>query len=67
MGNIYIIRQETDPLEGINYTFSGTSQLLSVAYALYAKTANNVPNYKIRDFVYGGIIFYVDETKILYF
>tara|TARA_R110001592_G_scaffold262415_1_gene527442 strand:+ start:696 stop:1046 length:351 start_codon:yes stop_codon:yes gene_type:complete len=63
----YFIKSETDPLEGINYTFSGTSQLLSVAYALYAKTANNVPNYKIGDFVYEGIIFDVDETKILHF
>ena len=40
----YFIKTETDPMGGTNYTISGTSQLLSVPYALYAKTAgNNTP------------------------
>jgi uncharacterized protein (TIGR02145 family) len=34
------LKTETDPLGGTNYTISGTSQLLSVPYALYAKTAD---------------------------
>lgn len=33
---IYFIKTETDPTGGGNYTISGTSQLLSVPYALYA-------------------------------
>lgn len=34
---IYYIKSETDPLGGSNYTIVGTSQLLSVPYALYAE------------------------------
>jgi hypothetical protein len=37
----YFIKTETDPTGGTNYTISGTSQLLSVPFALYAKTAGN--------------------------
>ena len=37
----YFIKTETDPTGGSNYTITGTSQLLSVPYALYAKTAEN--------------------------
>jgi len=32
----YFIKTETDPTGGTNYTINGTSQLLSVPYALYA-------------------------------
>lgn len=38
----YFIKTETDPTGGTNYTITGTSQLLSVPYALYAKTAESV-------------------------
>lgn len=34
----YFIKTETDLKGGANYTITGTSQLLSVPYALYAKT-----------------------------
>jgi len=37
----YFLKTETDPAGGTNYTITGTSQLLSVPYALYAKTAEN--------------------------
>jgi len=37
----YFIKTETDPTGGTNYTISGTSQLLSVPFALYAKTAES--------------------------
>ncbi|WP_296381871.1 hypothetical protein [Winogradskyella sp.] len=44
----YYIKSETDPAGGTNYTIAGTSQLLSVPYALYAKNSgdsnNNSPN-----------------------
>ena len=33
----YFIKTETDPAGGTSYTITGTSQLLSVPYALYAK------------------------------
>lgn len=38
----YFIKTEIDPQGGTSYTIEGTSQLLSVPYALYAKTAENV-------------------------
>lgn len=37
-GNYYL-KTETDPAGGTNYTITGTSQLLSVPYAMYAKSA----------------------------
>lgn len=37
----YFIKTETDPAGGTNYTITGTSQLLSVPYALHAKTAES--------------------------
>jgi hypothetical protein len=36
--DIFFIKTETDPAGGTNYTIVGTSQLLSVPYALHAKT-----------------------------
>tara|TARA_R110002072_G_scaffold198811_2_gene356360 strand:- start:2584 stop:3501 length:918 start_codon:yes stop_codon:yes gene_type:complete len=58
----YFIKSETDPLGGTNYSISGTSQLLSVPYALHAKTAENFSAYKIGDVAHGGIVFWVDES-----
>lgn len=39
----YFIKTETDPTGGTNYTITGTSQLLSVPYALYARIAETAP------------------------
>ncbi len=41
---VYFIKTETDPSGGTNYTITGTSQLLSVPYALFAKTAGSSPD-----------------------
>ena len=38
---VYFIKTETDPTGGSIYTITGTSQLMSVPYALHAKTAAN--------------------------
>jgi hypothetical protein len=38
---IFFVKTETDPMGGTNYTISGTSQMLSVPYALYAKTSGS--------------------------
>ncbi len=42
--DIYFIKTETDPTTagGTIYTITGTSQLMSVAYALHAKTAETI-------------------------
>ena len=37
----YFIKTETDPTGGTNYTITGTSQLMSVPYALHAKTSGS--------------------------
>ena len=37
----YFIKTETDPSGGTSYTISGTQQLMSVPYALYAATSGN--------------------------
>ncbi len=37
----YFVKTETDPAGGTNYTISGTSQLLSVPYALHAKNTDS--------------------------
>ncbi len=46
----YFLKTETDPTGGTNYSITGTSQLLSVPYALYAKT---VASYSEIDPVFG--------------
>lgn len=38
----YFIKTETDPTGGTNYTITGSSQILSVPYALHAKTADSL-------------------------
>jgi hypothetical protein len=38
----YFIKTETDPTGGTSYTITGTSQLLSVPYALHATTADSI-------------------------
>jgi uncharacterized protein (TIGR02145 family) len=38
----FFIKTETDPLGGSNYSITGVSQLLSVPYAMHAKTAENI-------------------------
>ena len=38
----FFIQTETDPTGGTNYSITGTSQLLSVPYALHAKVAESI-------------------------
>ncbi len=50
----YFLKTETDPAGGTSYTIVGTSQLLSVPYALYSKMSgdladNSVTSAKIAD------------------
>jgi len=40
----YYIKTETDPTGGTNYTIAGTSQILSVPYALYSETSQTSSN-----------------------
>ncbi len=47
--NSYFIKSEVDPNGGSNYLITGTSELLSVPYALHAKTAEFVLNDSVDD------------------
>lgn len=53
----YFIQTDIDPEGGDKYTISGTTQLLSVPYALYAKTSGG--SHFIGEHYLGGIVFYV--------
>ena len=58
----YFIKTETDPTGGTTYTITGTSQLMSVPYALHAKTADSIiePIYTIGLWPkLGGYVFWV--------
>ena len=56
----YFIKTETDPTGGSSYTITGTSELLSVPYALFA--ANGITNHFIGESYGGGIVFYVYDN-----
>jgi hypothetical protein len=61
----YFIKTETDPAGGDIYTITGISQLMSVPYALHAKTAESVTStcgLSIGDTHQSGIIFYLDAS-----
>jgi hypothetical protein len=63
----YFLKVETDPTGGNSYTITGISEILSVPYALHAKTADSIvgvtiKKYSVGDFVNGGILYWVDET-----
>ncbi len=45
----YFIKTEADPNGGISYSITGTSQLMSVPYAMYAITSENVMNDLVDD------------------
>jgi hypothetical protein len=53
----YFVKMEADPTGGTNYTVSGTSQLLSVPYALHAKTADSI----VGGGATGGFTHYIGE------
>jgi hypothetical protein len=61
----YYIKTETDPTGGTRYTITGTSQFLSVPYALHAKIAETVIGSSLSNDFYlgqdtlGGIVFYI--------
>ncbi len=61
----YFIKTETDPTGGTTYSITGTSQLLSVPYALHAKTAETIAGTTLlligQDYQ-GGIIFWLDAS-----
>lgn len=58
----YFIKTETDPTGGSNYSITGISQLLSVPYALYAKSSGQSDNgftHYVGENFGGGIVFHL--------
>jgi hypothetical protein len=58
----YFIKTETGPPGGSNYTITGTSQLLSVPYALYAENSGSSASgfiHFIGEAFGGGVIFHL--------
>lgn len=49
----YFIQIETDPAGGANYSITGTSQLLSVPFALYSTKSED--SKKLKTLIYTGI------------
>ncbi len=45
----YFLKTETDPTGGVSYTITGTSQLLSVPYALYAEISESALTDEVDD------------------
>jgi len=62
----YFIKSETDPAGGTNYSITGASQLLSVPYALHAKTAGGLieNGHYVGKFYGGGVICYLDASGV---
>jgi hypothetical protein len=58
----YFVKIQTDPSGGTSYSIEETSQLLSVPYALYAKTTTSSEHH-VGEFFGGGIIFWLDDTR----
>ncbi len=52
----YFIKTETDPTGGTNYSISGTSELLSVPYALFSATTTSGFSHYVGELYQGGII-----------
>lgn len=59
----YFIKTETDPEGGSNYTIIGTSQLLSVPYALHAKTVESFSS--IRVSTSGDTLFFGNDQWVI--
>ncbi len=63
--NQFWLRVEADLSAGSNYSLYSNNQILSVPYALYAKTVANASGktYSLGDVKDGGIVFWLDETR----
>lgn len=60
----YFIKVEIDPSGGTNYVISGTSQLLSVPYALYAESAGDQSTIWQEEIGTGNIFFDLGKVGI---
>lgn len=61
----FYVKSEVDPTGGTNYTITGTSELLSVPYALHANTADRVVNESQELRTNGDTIFITSGNYII--
>lgn len=59
----FFLKTETDPLGGTNYTITGTSQLLSVPYALFSRTSDQLDMPFANTYGYNGFNFSITNTS----
>ena len=59
----YYLKTETDPTGGTSYTITGTSQLLSVPYALFARTSDQLDMPFANTSSYNGFNFSITNTS----
>ena len=60
----YFLKTETDPAGGTNYSITGTQQMLSVPYALYAKDAGNIPTIPVNVSAFANDAGYITAQDI---
>ena len=60
----YFIKTETDPTGGSIYSIVGTSQLMSVPYALYAQNSGNTLNPGVGIIISGSTIEAIDNSYL---
>jgi hypothetical protein len=58
----YFLKVEIDPDGGTSYVEMGTTQLLSVPYALHAKSAEAITPHYVGETYGGGVVFYVYDN-----
>ena len=59
----YFIKTETDPTGGVSYNVTGTTQLLSVPYALHSKTTETELSF-IEDTTVGSSFVTLDTVDV---
>lgn len=60
----YFLKSEVDPSGGTNYSISGITQLLSVPYALHARSAKSIRGgHYVGEFFGGGLVFWVTPDR----
>jgi len=61
----YFIKTETDPAGGTNYSITGSSQILSVPYAIHSKTSENAATKSYVDYLFESVKGVLSGNKVI--
>ena len=61
----YFIKTETDPTGGTNFSITGSSQILSVPYAIHSKTAENAATKSYVDYLFESVKGVLSGNKVI--